>query len=140
MIRVLYSPEPYHELELEGSNAELAALRDRIQRFANGQESEIKLSAESSFHPSPCERALAGLLVRKTLGRIVLTVEGDILVLSGKPAYLRIFADNLPIDADETSTFGYHVHFDRAGREDHVSEDSLDIVLALRDTETGSNP
>jgi hypothetical protein len=35
MIRVRYSPEPYHELELEGSNAELAALRDRIQRFAS---------------------------------------------------------------------------------------------------------
>jgi hypothetical protein len=132
MIRIRYSAEPYYELELEGSNAELALLRDRIQRFANGQESETKLSVESRFDPSPYERALAGLRARKTLGRIVLAVEGDILVLGGQPAYLRIFANNLPCDADETSTFGYHVHFDRAGREDYVSEDSLDIVLALK--------
>jgi hypothetical protein len=79
-----------------------------------------------------CERALTGLLSCKTLGRIVLAVAGDILVLGGKLAYLRVFADNLPCDPDETSAFRYHVHFDRAGREDYVSEDSLDIVLVLK--------
>jgi hypothetical protein len=61
----------------------------------------------------------------------VLAVEGDILVLCEMPAYLCIFASNLPCDADETSTFRYNAYFDRAGREDYVSEDSLDIVLVL---------
>jgi hypothetical protein len=47
-----------------------------------------------------CERALTGLLSCKTLGRIVLAVAGDILVLGGKLVYLRVFADNLPCNAD----------------------------------------
>ena len=66
----------------------------------------------------------------------MLAVAGDILVLGRKRAYLRVFADNLPCGADETSAFCYHVHFDRAGREDYVSADSLDIVLALKRPET----
>jgi hypothetical protein len=132
MIRIRYSPEPFHELELEGTNAELADLRDSIRRFAGGSEIEFSVAAESEYNPSRYERVLRGLLIRRDTGRIVIRVENDILVISGRPNGLCLFADNLPYDAQHTSAVNYHVHFDAAGREDHVSEESLDILLSLK--------
>jgi hypothetical protein len=132
MIQIRYSPAPYPELELRGSNAELAALQDEIRRFAEGNESEIRLEAESSYNPTPYEMVLAGILIRKTIGRIEIRVERSELHLKAKPALLCRFADTLPSDAVLTSEVGYHVHFDRLGREDWFSEESLDIVFALK--------
>jgi hypothetical protein len=45
---------------------------------------------------------------------------------------LRLFAENLPYNARHTSSVAYHVHFDRIGHEDYMSEASLDIVLMLK--------
>jgi hypothetical protein len=132
MIQIRYSPEPFVELDLQGSNAELAELRDSLHCFADGTEVEVKIDTDHQIDSSPYAHALKGLLVRRGADRIVLRVENDILILSGKPTYLRLFADNLPYDAEHTSSVDYHVHFDAAGREDHVAEESLDIVLSLR--------
>jgi hypothetical protein len=132
MIRIRYSDAMNRETELEGSNAELAYLRDEIKKFANGDEALICIPTESAFDPTPYQIAVVGLLIRKAPGKLTFDVSDDQLVIAGTPASLYVFADNLPWDAMHTSDVNYHVHFDRIGREDYVAEGTNDIVLALK--------
>lgn len=132
MIRIRYSSAPFAELEIEASNAEWLELRKRFHEFCNGQESAIEVFADLSFDPSPYQAVLSKLSVRKTANRFVLRVEGVILCLSGAERHLQMFAESFPWDVEHCSPIAYHVHFDRAGREDCISEESLDIVLALK--------
>lgn len=132
MIRIRHSLKPSEELELGGSNAELSELRQSIYRFCKADEATMHIPADSEFDPSPYEHRLAGLRLHKTAGTIVISVAGGEVLISGRPDLLRLFADNLPYDAQYTSSIPYHVHFDRAGQEDIVSEVSLDIVLGLK--------
>jgi hypothetical protein len=132
MIRIRHSAAPYEELELDGSNSELSELRAAILRFCESGEPVLDLPTDSQFDPSPYQHRLASLSLRKTSEPIVISVASGRLSLSGKTELLRLFADNLPYDAQHTSSVPYHVHFDRLGREDHVSEASLSIILGLR--------
>jgi hypothetical protein len=132
MIRIRHSVKPFEELELEGSNSELSELREAVLRFCNAGDPSIDLPTDPEFDPSPYQHRLARLCLHKTTGPILISVTGDALSISGRPELLRLFADNLPYDAHHTSAIPYHVHFDRAGREDKVSEASLEIVLGLK--------
>ena len=132
MIRIRHSLKPFEELELEGSNSELSELRAAIHRFCKSGEPAMALPADSDFDPSPYPHGLASLRLQKTTEPILICVTGAALSVSGKPELLRLFADNLPYDAQHTSSIPYHVHFDRAGREDMVSEASLGIGLGLK--------
>jgi hypothetical protein len=132
MIRIRHSIKPFEELQLEGSNSELSELREAIHRFCKAGEPAIDLPADPEFDPSPYQHRLARLCLHKTTEPILISVTGGALSISGGPELLRLFADNLPYDAHHTSSIPYHVHFDRIGREDHVSEASLGIVLGLK--------
>jgi hypothetical protein len=132
MIRIRHSIKPVEELELEGSNSELSELRAAIHRFCESGEQTIDLPADSEFDHSPYLHKLASLRVHKTMEPIRICVTDGAVSISGKPEFLRLFADNLPYDAQHTSSIPYHVHFDRTGREDMVSEASLGIVLRLK--------
>jgi hypothetical protein len=132
MIRIRHSAKPYEELEIEGSNAEFAELRSAILRFCENVEAAFELPAESEFDPSPYQHKLGRLRLCRTEDPLLISVTDSIMFISGKPEFLRLFAENLPWDARHTSTVPYHVHFDRIGREGHVSEASLDIILMLK--------
>jgi hypothetical protein len=132
MIRIRHSTAPYEELELDGSNSELSELRAAILRFCESGEPTLDLPADSEFDPAPYQHSLAGFSLHKTSEPMFISVTGGRLSVSGKPGLLRLFADNLPYGAPHTSSVPYHVHFDRLGREDHMSEESLGIVLGLR--------
>ena len=132
MIRIRHSTTPYVELEIEGSNSEWAELRAAVLDFSKAGEPVLDLPADSEFDPSPYRHKLARLRLHKTSGPILISVAGNALSISGKPELLSLFAENMPYDAQHTSGVGYHVHFDRLGREDHVSEASLGVVLGLR--------
>jgi hypothetical protein len=132
MIRIRRSTTPYAELEIEGSNSEWARLREAVLDFCKSGEPVLDLPADSEFDPSPYQHKLAHLRLRKTLEPILISISGDALSISGKPELLSLFAENMPCDAQHTSSVGYHVHFDRLGREDHMSETSLGVVLGLR--------
>ena len=132
MIRIRHSTGPYEELELEGSNSELSELRAAIVRFCESAEPVLDFPADSEFDPSPYQHKLASLCLHKSTEPILISITGGRLFISGKPELLRLFADNLPYDAHHTSAVPYHVDFDRLGREEHMSEASLDIVLGLR--------
>ena len=132
MIRIRHSTNPYVEVELEGSNSEWAELRAAVLDFCKTGEPLLDLPADSEFDPSPYQHKLARLCLQKTTEPILISVAGEALSISGKPEWLSLFAENMPYDAQHTSSVGYHVHFDRLGREDHMSEASLGIVLGLR--------
>ena len=132
MIRIRHSTNPYVELELEGSNSEWAELRTVVLDFCKTGEPVLDILADSEFDPSPYQHKLARLCLQKTMEPILISVAGGALSISGKPEWLSLFAENMPYDAQHTSSVGYHVHFDRLGREDHMSEASLGIVLGLR--------
>jgi len=129
MINIRHSPRPYNELELEGSNSELCELRAAIFDFSESDESAFDFPVESDFDPKPYERTLSRLRFSKTSDLLLVTVKDKTLDISGKPKFLTLFAKNLPRDAHRIP---YHVHFGHIGREDCISEVSLDIVLQLR--------
>ena len=79
----------------------------------------------------PYEAKLRRLCLCKAEDLLLISVVEDKLLISGKPKFLRPFAENLPCEAQHTS-MRRHVHFEGFGREEQVSEASLNLVLALR--------
>jgi hypothetical protein len=132
MIRIRHSAKPYQELDLEGSNHEFSELRSAILGFCDGLEGGIEIPAESEFDPSPYQQKLAHLCLCKTEDLLLISVVGGKLLIPGQPRFLRHFAENLLCEAHHTSSVPYHVHFDRAGCEERISEASLNIVLSLK--------
>jgi len=132
MIQIRHSAKPYEELEIEGSSSEFSELRTAILRFCDSVETAIELRARSEFDPSPYQFKLGHLRLCRTEDPLLISVSEGKLFISGKPEFLRLFAENLPCEAAHTSTVPYHVHFDGFGREGRVCEASLDIVLTLK--------
>jgi len=132
VIRIRHSTNPYQELEMEGSNSEFAELRSAILGFCETVEATAELPAESDFDPSPYQHKLGRLRLCRTEDPLLISLADGKPFISGKPEFLRLFAENLPWDARHTSTVPYHVHFDRIGREERISEASLDIILTLK--------
>ena len=92
----------------------------------------MDVATDPEFDPYPYKNRLTSLELCKTGELLVISVAGDQLCISGNPNALCLFAKNLPCDTDQTSSVSYHVHFDRIGRENHVSEASLRMVLTLK--------
>ena len=92
----------------------------------------MELPADAEFDPAPYQRKLASFSLHKTTDKILISVMASALSISGRPDLLRLFAENLPYNARHTSSVAYHVHFDRIGYEDRMSETSLGIVLTLK--------
>lgn len=132
MIRIRHSGKPYEELELEGSNLEFSELRSAILSFCEAAERSIEVPAESEFDSSPYQQKLGRFRLCKTGDPLLISAADGQLFISGKPSFLRLFAENLPCDPHQTSPVPCHVHFDRLGREERISEASLDIVLTLK--------
>jgi hypothetical protein len=131
MIRIRYANG--NAVDLEGSNRELSDLRDSIHEFADSIVASIRFEADADFDPSPYESTLECFRVSKSNDRLTFSVCERQLLLEGKPEFLRLFADNLPYGCEQVSEIRYHHHFERGGRETHVSEKSLDMVLSLRE-------
>src|SRR5436189_6425524 len=110
MIRIRHSTTPYVELQVEGSNSEWAELRAAVLDFCKTGEPVRDFTADSEFYPSPYQHKLARLCFQKTTEPILVSVAGEALSISGKPELLGLFAENMPYDAQHTSSVGYHVH------------------------------
>ena len=131
MIQIRYSDEPFQELDLEGSNLDLSQLQSEIRRFCMTSEPSIEFAADSDCDPHPYTQRLPRLQLSKSADKLLIAVQHNCLVISGLPQLLELFANNLPHDAQHTSNVPYHVHFQHVGREDQVSDKSLEIVLSL---------
>jgi|SRR5882672_4303797 len=132
MIRIRHSGKPYEELELEGSASEFSELRSVILGFCGTVEPSIDVPVHSESDPFPYQQKLGRLRICKTADLLLISVADGQLFISGRPEFLRLFAENLPADAQHTSSVPYHVHFDRNGQAERISEASLDIILTLK--------
>jgi hypothetical protein len=132
MIRIRHSTTPFDEIEIEGSNQELADLRQAILQFARKGDPEMSFPVETHFDPSPYQGRLPTLVFMKTTDRLMISVKAIALLVSGSSDALTLFAENLPYDARQTSSVRYHVRFGSVGRENMIAEESLEVVMTLR--------
>ena len=117
---------------MEGSVNELKRLHNSIQEFCDSERTEIILEAESDFDPAPYNQVLSTFRIEINSELNHFRVKEDQLILSGKKRCLTNFAQNIPFDAEPSSSgIPYHVHYDWIGREDLVSEESIPIVIGL---------
>ncbi len=133
MIRIRHSGKPYEEIELKGSKSELSGLRSVILRFCEAAPPAIDVPAHSEFKASPYQCRLQRIRLCKTTDLLLISVAEGQLLISGKPEFLRLFANNLPDAASQACSVPYHVHFDRRGLEDRISEASINVVLSVRE-------
>ena len=131
MIRIRYSATPSIEIEIGGTTADFVALREALRSVSSD---EVEFPVDAQFDPAPYTQALAGLRLQKTSDLLSISVRESTLCIAGRPDLLELFGENLPYDVEESSSSGpYHIHFDGIGREEYVAEDSLDVVLTLKD-------
>jgi hypothetical protein len=115
------------ELDIEGSQRELAALADRIERIV--ADGEVAQAAEADVDPRPYDRCLVHLRVRATNGPVRISVVGDELVATGSTQLLGKFASFFRFDpAAQPGTHHHHDWFDSNGC---VAEDSRSLVISV---------
>jgi hypothetical protein len=115
------------ELDIQGSQRELAALADRIK--AIGADGEVAQEAQADADPRPYGRCLAYLKVRATNGPVRVAVVGDELVVTGATQRLSKFASFFRFDpSDQAGAHHHHDWFDSNG---DVAEDSRSLVISV---------
>ncbi len=131
MIKIRHSKTPYIETELEASKNEFVELRNRI---LNMTENKIIIPSDTKFDPQPYNVCLEGIVIQITEWPLIISVEGNNLLIRGKKEYIDLFAENFPYDVemDEKTTIPYHMHFDSIGREDMVKKESIELILTLK--------
>jgi hypothetical protein len=112
MIRIRCSGTSSWELDLEGTRHELTELRDAVLRFCKLKHPLLEVPVDREFDPAPYDRHLSGLRLVRTNRKVRVEVDGDRLLVTGRPELLRLFAQNLLCDAERGH---YPVHFDPIG-------------------------
>ena len=116
-----YHPGPLPEAAITAVPAEFAAMAARIAELATAGNGEVAFPA--------ADRGLAVVIVRISVGPIVVAAAGGVLSVSGSSEAINLFGRNMP---DEPSLpVGYHVHFEHPGREWHVAAESVPLVLMV---------
>lgn len=121
------------ECELSGSNDELQRLSEEITEFCNNSAKVLRLNTQKQLDPSPYDEVLTSIVFEKTDGMFVASKRNGTLFISGGIESLINFAQNLPYDAEMPSNgVAFHMHFDTLGWPEHISEESIELVLSLR--------
>ena len=128
MIEIRYSKDPYEESELEGTMEELSSLATKIKDFLMSDESMFFQKSSDYYDPYPYQERLTGLKIHKFDHKNVISVEGVYLCIKGDIFCLTNFIENIPVN-QEIDT---HLHYDRVGREEYVSENSFGLILSIR--------
>src|SRR5262245_53768019 len=87
------SSAPFLELELSGTAMELCRIAERLATMTAGQSLEI--SADLVAGAPPYQRCLNRLVVKAVDGPVRVEVAADVMVVSGSPELLAIFASYL---------------------------------------------
>jgi hypothetical protein len=122
----------FPEVNIIASPKEFAALSEQLHLlFVNGRSELVLASNKGTEKLGPEGSYLQGLRVCLTAGPLDLLVEDDeaLLLAAGGHDAIELFRKNLPCEA--TLFEGFHVHFERIGREDLVSERSVPLVLQI---------
>jgi hypothetical protein len=133
MLRIRYGA-PTAEIDLEGSRQDLLDLQIAILKILKSGRAELLVPADTSFDPSPYDAVVCAIsVVVSTADKGRVTVSDDHLLVVGPERMLRNFAANLPCNASPPrSGLQYHVHYDRISFEDCLDENSMHLVISLR--------
>lgn len=128
MIRIRCSGTPAGEVDLSGTRQELLELREAIVNFCRKKRPLLEVPVEREYDPAPYERRLYWLRLVRTAHKTKILIEGQRLFVTGRLDLLKLFAENLPCEAEQTP---YHVHLGANGMAEQVEADSLDLVVTL---------
>ena len=131
VLAIRYSDGNVPEAELSATPAEFARLATSIIALSESETAEDFAATAVRRASEPYGRCLTAMRVIKAAGPLLVSVVGDSLLISGGPMSLELFARSLPVESGLPP--GYHVHLERAGREDAVSLGSLPLVLIVAD-------
>lgn len=128
MVAIRYSRTPRPEVEVAATTIDFQSLAAAIMAMVEASAPEITVPANGNADPRPWDRCLSEFRLKQGVGPLELSLIERSLVASGSSESLLLLAHNLPIEAGLSS--GYHVHFERTGREEFVS--ALTVPLVLR--------
>ncbi|WP_410499284.1 hypothetical protein [Chitinibacter sp. S2-10] len=135
MIQIIYSKM---ECELSGSNDELQRLSEQITDFCQSNDKLLFLKTETQLDPSPYDEVLTSIVLEKTDDMFVASKRDDTLYITGGIESLTNFVQNLPYDAEMSNNgVSFHVHFDALGWPEHISAESIEMVLSLKHGRSG---
>ncbi len=131
VLAIRYSDGNDPEAEVSATPAEFARLATSINALGASPTAEDFTAIAVRRAPEPYGRCLTAMRVVKSAGPLSVSVVGDSLLISGGPMSLGLLARSLPVESGLPP--GYHVHLERAGREEEVSSGSLPLVLIVAD-------
>jgi hypothetical protein len=132
-MKIHFSAGAWTEVDLAATPREFAWLADGIRQLVVTGVGEWIATADTGIRDQTLGKLLSELRVRMGVGPLVLTVEGGTTLLAcGGPEALELFAANLQVlDTEPSLPPNYHIHFERAGREQFVSIESVPLVLRV---------
>jgi hypothetical protein len=98
------------------------------------EEKEILLKGKENSDPSPYDRLLAGLKIRKTSGPTLLEEKEDYLIASGSVENLDRFSSYFRFGKE--NRIGDHHHFDYFDGDQFIAPESRSAVVSLRTSES----
>jgi hypothetical protein len=116
------------ECDISGSRAELESVKHEITRSLLAEENLV-IDANGEADPSPWERTLICLIVRKAAGPTKVAISDRGLVVDGSLENLNRFASFF--DFDPAAEAGTHLHYDFIGNT-FVSPNSIPLVIRVR--------
>lgn len=118
------------EVDVVATPGEYARLAAGITQLAAAGTGDWAFTAETGVGDQPTGRAPSEFRVRVKEGPLTVSIEGDSTVLAcGGTEALVLLARNLPTESSLPPN--YHVHYERGGREQFVSVESVPLVLIV---------
>jgi hypothetical protein len=128
-VKVKFYPSSVPEAEITASPVEFAGMATRLAELTDAGSGEVVFSTQGGD-------GLRALVVRIESGPAVVTVEDEILLVSGGPEAVQLFGHNLPSEVSLSP--GYHVHFEHVGREWFVAAESIPLVIVVGNAEVAN--
>lgn len=126
MIRIRYSSPD--EVELAGCKGDFEALLEHLQSFLNSHAEVAETAADPSFNPAPYDSRLRAIEFIRRSGPVTVSVEGEVLRVSGSSDNLKLFESWLEFDGCSAP---YHCHYDYYEGNPWIAPASLPLVISL---------
>lgn len=126
MIRISYTAPD--EIELAGIKSDFEGLRAELRACLSASAEVASIPADLDFAPAPYEARLATIEFVRGSGRNTISVDGDILRVSGSYENLALFGSWLDF---ERATAPQHFHYEYYEGNQWVAPDSLPLVISL---------
>ena len=124
-----------NEISVEGTQEEMRNLSNDIIDMTTSDIDVHSIILESSYNPSPYDKALCKLEFAKAeLNEI--TILDEKLIFHGTPEFFESISKNIPFDVDR---YPYHSHYDSVSFPNFLSDLSPDIVFIVNKPSSSNN-